>query len=263
MIRLENVGHSYDGRKQVLTNVDLRVERGDKIGIIGYNGMGKTTLLRIIAGQLDPREGKRVLGHKVILGYQAQEFAEILPQEQRIQTIVRNAAPDGCTDKDVRSVLGSFGFQGEAVHKSCKVLSGGEKIRLAFARIFVNPPNLLILDEPTTHLDIAAREGLQEAIHQYKGTVCIVSHDIEFMRNSATTILAMDGKMGVKKYFGDYNYYLEKITGEGAGPMAKESSAEPKAKENKGQSNKEERRKKAEQRRLWQTRKKGTRKGCV
>ena len=119
--------------------------------------MGKTTLLRILAGQLTPYKGKRVLGHKVVVGYQAQEFAEILPQGKNLIDIIRQAAPSGSTDKDVRSVLGSFGFQGDDVHKQCQVLSGGEKIRLAFARIFINPPNLLILDEPTTHLDIAAR----------------------------------------------------------------------------------------------------------
>ena len=129
---------------------------------------------------------------------------------ERIYTIVGNAAPDGATDKDVRNVLASFGFTGKAVEKHCEVLSGGEKIRLAFARIFINPPNLLILDEPTTHLDVAAREGLQEAIIQYNGTVCLVSHDIEFVRNSVSTIVAMDGKMGIKKYFGDYDYYREK-----------------------------------------------------
>ena len=154
MVRLEHAGHSYDGHQWILKNVELRIERGDKVGVIGYNGMGKTTLLRILAGQMAPREGKRILGHKVVLGYQAQEFAEILPLNKSVYDIVRNAAPDGATDKDVRSVLGSFGFQGDTVHKPCRVLSGGEKIRLAFARIFIQPPNLLILDEPTTHLDI-------------------------------------------------------------------------------------------------------------
>ena len=212
MIRLENLGHSYDGNKWILKDIDLRIERGDKIGLIGYNGMGKTTLLRTLAGQLIPATGKRVLGHKVIVGYQAQDFAEVLIPENSIHNIVNSARPDGASDKDVRNVLATFGFQGEAVQKQCKVLSGGEKIRLAFARIFINPPNLLILDEPTTHLDIAAREGLQEAIRQYKGTVCMVSHDIEFISHSATTILAMDGKMGVKKYFGDYNYYRSKVS---------------------------------------------------
>lgn len=232
--RLEEICHSYDGKKWVLKNVELRIERGDKIGIIGYNGMGKTTLLRIIAGQLAATEGKRVLGHKVVAGYQAQEFAEILPLEETLFTIVRQAAPERVTDQDVRNALASFGFQGEAIAKPCDVLSGGEKIRLAFARIFIHPPNLLVLDEPTTHLDVAAREGLQEAIHQYDGTVCLVSHDIEFIRNTATTILAMDGNMGVKKYFGDYDYYCTKIAEQRGNTVGRPTVATA-PKEQKGQ----------------------------
>ena len=208
--------------------------------------MGKTTVLRIVAGQLVPSEGKRVLGHKVVVGYQAQEFAEILPQEKSVHDIIRNAAPNGVTEKEERSVLGSFGFQGEAVNKQCRVLSGGEKIRLAFARIFINPPNLLILDEPTTHLDIAAREGLQEAVQQYKGTVIIVSHDIEFIRGAATTILAMNSETGVKKYFGGYDYYREKEA-EGETNFVRENPSAEQETEGKTNS-KRERRRKAEQR---------------
>ena len=255
MLRLETIGHTYDDRKWILRNVDLRIERGDKIGIIGYNGTGKTTLLRLIAGHLIPTEGKRVLGHKVVLGYQSQEFAEVLPPEKSVHDIVRNAAPDGTTGNTVRSVLGSFGFQGDAVHKLCKVLSGGEKIRLAFARIFINPPNLLILDEPTTHLDIAAREGLQEAICQYKGTVCIVSHDIEFTRNSATIILAMDSEAGVRKYFGNYDYYREKLIQEQSDGFTSEHLPHSEVKDGKDNS-KEERRRKAELRNKINGRKK-------
>ena len=117
------------------------------------------------------------------------------------------------------NVLGSFGFSGDASSKLCKVLSGGEKIRVQFARIFVNPPNLLVLDEPTTHLDVAARELLQNALKEFPGTVCFVSHDIEFVRGVAETIIALEnGK--VKKYFGDYDYYLEKSGQSGASSEA-------------------------------------------
>ena len=257
MVRLENIGHSYDDKKWIFKEVDLRIERGDKMGLVGYNGMGKTTLLRIIAGRITPSQGRRILGHKVVVGYQAQEFGEILPPNESLFTIVRNAAPDNSTnkDKDTRNVLGSFGFQGETVHKSCRVLSGGEKIRLTFARIFINPPNLLILDEPTTHLDIAAREALQEAVRQYQGTVCIVSHDIEFIRNSATTILAMNGAMGVKKYFGNYDYYRAKLAQDGVDNVTDEQRAE--LAPNEGKDNpKEERRRKAEHRQKLQGKKK-------
>jgi ATP-binding cassette subfamily F protein 3 len=209
IIRLENAGLSYDGEKWILKKIELTLNRGDKIGIVGYNGMGKTTLLRILSGQKDASEGKRLLGHKVVIGYQAQEFSEILPENSSAYDIVKNAAPEGSGDKEVRGTLGNFGFSGDSVHKPCSVLSGGEKIRLAFARIFINPPNFLILDEPTTHLDIAARETLQQAIADYQGTVCLVSHDIEFIRKTAKTIIAME-RGGIKKYFGNYDYYLEK-----------------------------------------------------
>jgi ATP-binding cassette subfamily F protein 3 len=144
-----------------------------------------------------------------VIGYQAQEFSELLVPEQTVFDVVRGNLPAGASTAGLMNVLGSFGFPGEASEKCCKVLSGGEKIRLLFARIFVNPPNFLILDEPTTHLDVAARELLQEALRQYKGTVCIVSHDIEFVRNVATTIIAMESP-GIRKYFGNYDYYLEK-----------------------------------------------------
>ena len=125
----------------------------------------------------------------MIVGYQAQEFAELLPPEMSVYDIVRQAAAADVTGQRVREIVGAFGFSGEDAQKLCKVLSGGEKIRLCFARIFVNPPNLLVLDEPTTHLDIAAREALQQSIQEYTGTVCMVSHDVEFLRGAANIIL--------------------------------------------------------------------------
>lgn len=255
MMNLEDIGLTYDNENWVLKGINHRIERGDKIGIIGYNGMGKSTLLRIIAGQMPQSEGKRILGHKVVLGYQAQEFAEILPMEKSIQNIIANASPDGSTDKDVRNVLASFGFQGEAVHKQCKVLSGGEKIRLAFARIFINPPNMLILDEPTTHLDISALEGLQRAIRDYDGTVCIVSHDVEFIKNTATSIIAMDGKKGIKKYFGGYDYYRTKFAQEN-NQIDQNVSADQESETKLIENPKEERKRKAEMRKQMQGKKK-------
>ncbi|NLF38648.1 ABC-F family ATP-binding cassette domain-containing protein, partial [bacterium] len=119
------------------------------------------------------------------------------------------AARPMLTDREVRSTLGSFGFSGDSVDKVCDVLSGGEKIRLAFARILVNPPNFLLLDEPTTHLDMAACEALQNALADYEGTLVIVSHDVEFVRNVATSIIAMTPP-GITRYAGDYDYYKEK-----------------------------------------------------
>lgn len=209
--RLEHVAFSYDGKENVLENVDLKIEKGAKIALVGYNGTGKTTLLKLLAGVIQPSSGKRVLGHHVVVGYQAQEFGDILPPKQSLFDVVRAAAPGTAEMKRLRGILGSFGFSGDDVDKPCGVLSGGEKIRLSFARIFINPPNFLLLDEPTTHLDIAAREGLQLALKEYSGTLCLVSHDIEFLRNTADIIVEMTPP-GVKRYFGDYNYYLEKRT---------------------------------------------------
>ena len=206
--RLENVSLSYDGTRDIIHDLSLSIDAGEKLGIIGYNGMGKTTLLRIIAGRLAPTAGRAIPGHKVIIGYQAQEFAELLPPEETAFQVVRNAAGD-LPSQRIREILGAFGFSGDDAMKQCAVLSGGEKIRLCFARIFVNPPNLLILDEPTTHLDINARIALQEALRNYKGTVCLVSHDVEFIRGSVSGILEIR-KDGVKRYAGGYDYYREK-----------------------------------------------------
>ncbi len=207
--RIEGLSFGYTPEKLLLRDVNLTIDAGDKLAFIGYNGMGKTTLLKLLTGRLKPTAGKVVLGHHSVLGYQAQEFTELLVPEQSVYDVVRGNLPAGALASGVMNVLGSFGFSGDAASKQCKVLSGGEKIRLLFARIFVNPPNVLVLDEPTTHLDIAARELLQEALKNYPGTVCVVSHDIEFVRNVATGIIAMEPP-GVRKYFGNYDYYLEK-----------------------------------------------------
>ena len=209
-VRLENVSFAYEPGKTILHDVNLHIERGEKVGIIGYNGAGKTTLLKIIAGRLQPTGGTRTPGHKVIVGYQAQEFAELLPPEMCVYDVVKQAAAADVTGQRVREIVGAFGFSGDDANKLCKVLSGGEKIRLCFARIFVNPPNLLVLDEPTTHLDIAAREALQQSIADYPGTVCMVSHDVEFLRGSANIILEVRDHQA-KRFQGGYDYYKEKM----------------------------------------------------
>ncbi len=205
----EGVSFHYPEQKKLLDRVELRIENGDKIAFVGYNGTGKTTLLKLLVGKLEANEGKIRYGHHVKVGYQAQEFSDILAPEESVFDAVRGALPAGASQSELLHILGSFGFSGDATSKACKVLSGGEKIRLCFARIFVNPPNLLILDEPTTHLDINARELLQNAIKNYPGTVCMVSHDIEFIRNTASTVVAME-ESGPRKYFGNYDYFLEK-----------------------------------------------------
>ncbi len=208
-VRLDEVSHAYEEDQWILRDVSLRLERGEKVAIIGYNGAGKTTLLKILAGRFAPSAGSRTLGHKVVVGYQAQEFAELLPPDMSVFDIVKQAASADVTGQRCREILGAFGFSGEDSGKLCKVLSGGEKIRLCFARIFVNPPNFLVLDEPTTHLDIAAREALQQSIHDYQGTVCLVSHDVEFVRGAANVIVEVEHHKAVR-YAGNYDYYKER-----------------------------------------------------
>jgi ATP-binding cassette subfamily F protein 3 len=218
VLRLEGAGHTYDGQRWVLRGVDLDIARGDKIALVGYNGMGKTTLLRILAGAVQPTEGKRVLGHQVAPGYQSQDFAETMPPDQSVYRIVKQANPER-PEKELRNLLAAFGFQGDDVAKPCEVLSGGEKIRLAFARLFVKPPNFLLLDEPTTHLDIQGRETLERALAHYEGTVVLVSHDVTFVRNVATNIIALQPP-GIQRYAGGYDYYHERTSGGAVAPAA-------------------------------------------
>ncbi len=208
--RFEDVSFGYTPDKLIIKELNLQLEYGEKAAFIGFNGMGKTTLLKLLAGELKPQQGQVVIGHNVIIGYQAQEFGELLPPEMSVFDVVRAACGRNFPVASLPNVIGSFGFSGSDQSKPCKVLSGGEKIRLCFARIFVNPPNLLILDEPTTHLDINAREMLQNMLKSYKGSVCFVSHDIEFVRGGADIIYAVSPE-GVKKYYGSYDYYLEKV----------------------------------------------------
>jgi ATP-binding cassette subfamily F protein 3 len=212
LVRLDQAGVTYDGQNWVLRGLDIRIERGAKIGLVGLNGMGKTTLLKTIAGKLPLNEGRRVMGHNVVIGYQAQDFAEMMDPVRTVLETVKSAAPF-LSEREVRSMLGGFFFSGEAVEKKIAVLSGGEKMRVAFARLLVNPPNFLMLDEPTTHLDIPSREALENALHDYEGTVCLVSHDIEFTRHVATSIIAMVPP-GVRHYPGGYDYYHEKSEAE-------------------------------------------------
>ncbi|MCF7847734.1 MAG: ABC-F family ATP-binding cassette domain-containing protein [Kiritimatiellales bacterium] len=215
IVRLEQAGLTYDGVQWVFRELDVNVNRSDKIALVGYNGMGKTTLLRVLAGQLPPSAGKRVLGHKVVVGYQSQEFAETMPPDKSVFHIVKARNP-AASEAQVRGLLGGFGFSGDAVEKQCSILSGGEKIRLAFARLFIDPPNFLLLDEPTTHLDVNGREALEQALKKYKGTVCFVSHDVTFVRNVAEQIIAIDGR-GVTRWPGGYDYYLQKQEERSAG----------------------------------------------
>jgi len=224
-LRLQNAGFSYDGKRWIFRGVDLEINRGDKIALVGFNGLGKTTLLRLLAGVLPLKEGTCQIGHRTIIGYQSQEFAETMPPEQTVFQVVKSAGPES-NDREVYALLGSFGFGGGETRKPCGVLSGGI-VALHRGVRFIRPPNLLLLDEPTTHLDIHGREALERAVHDYSGTVCLVSHDAEFVRNTAHRIVAITPQ-GITCYAGGYDYYLEKAGTErmpGAAPAAKTTSA--------------------------------------
>ena len=189
---------------------------GDKIAIVGYNGMGKTTLLRVLAGVRQPTEGKAVFGYHVVPGYQSQDLAETMDPDSTVFAVAK-AAAGALPEKELRNRLGGFGFDADDCAKPVKVLSGGEKIRLAFLRLFLNPPNFLLLDEPTTHLDLEGRQRLQQAVQDYDGTVVLVSHDVEFVRGTAQNILEIT-RHGIRRFHGGYDYYQEKLAAEAPPP---------------------------------------------
>ncbi len=232
IVRLENVAFSYDNSRRVLQGVDLRIDRGDKIALVGHNGLGKTTLLRLLAGMLTPVEGRRVLGHNVVLGYQSQEFTDTMNPVHSVLETVKQAAPTDMREQTLRGLLGGFGFSGDAIEKRVSVLSGGEKVRLAFARLLVNPPNFLLLDEPTTHLDITARETLEAALQQYEGTLCLVSHDVTFVERVAESIIAMQPP-GIHRFPGTYAEYRDRIANEQTHAPTKENTTTKNAPQNR------------------------------
>lgn len=220
IVRLEDAAYTYPGGDHpIFSHVDLRVMRGDKIAIVGYNGMGKTTLLRLLAGVRQPTEGKAVFGYHVAPGYQSQDLAETMSPDETVFNIAKAAAGTSLPEKELRNRLGGFGFDAEDCAKQVRVLSGGEKIRLAFLRLFLNPPNFLLLDEPTTHLDLEGRETLQKAVRDYDGTVVLVSHDVEFVRGTAENILEIS-RRGIRRFPGGYDYYMEKTAQERAADAA-------------------------------------------
>jgi ATP-binding cassette subfamily F protein 3 len=177
-VNAEGVAKSF-GEKRVLNKLDFMVERGDKIAFVGRNGEGKTTLSKIITGTLE-HEGIVELGHNVELGYFAQNQADTLNPSLTVMETLEQVA-GSTTTQQIRNILGAFLFGGEAVDKKVKVLSGGEKGRLAIARLLMQPVNLLVLDEPTNHLDMRSKDILKEALKQYDGTLILVSHDREFL----------------------------------------------------------------------------------
>ncbi len=204
VLMLDKVNKTY-GKQQVFKDVEFDLQRGDKLAVVGVNGAGKTTLLKILAG-LEPAEGEIRQGHNVILTYFGQHQAQELSGELSILDTVYHAA-DEMTITQVRSLLGAFLFTGDEVDKKVQVLSGGEKSRVALARMLVRPANLMLLDEPTNHLDISSQEVLQDAMAQYEGTIIVVSHNRFFVNSFVNKVLEIrDGKAAV--YEGNIDDYL-------------------------------------------------------
>lgn len=210
--KIDDLVHTY-GDKILFLGANLLVERGDRIAFLGPNGSGKSTILRLIMGLEEPSEGVVQLGeHNVIPSYFEQNQAEALDLEKTVLDTIHDEVPDW-KNEEVRTLLGRFLFSEDTVFKQVKALSGGEKARLALAKMLLRPANLLLLDEPTNHLDIPAKEVLEEALQHYDGTAILVSHDRYFISQVATKIVEIrDGEFRV--YLGDYHYYLEKVAEE-------------------------------------------------
>ncbi|MBD2463826.1 ABC-F family ATP-binding cassette domain-containing protein [Oscillatoria sp. FACHB-1407] len=212
VVIIKDLTHAYND-KILFLGAELLIERGDRIAVLGPNGAGKSTLLHLIMGMEQPTEGIVKLGdHNVIPGYFEQNQAEALDLEKTVMETIHDEMPDW-TNEEVRTLLGRFLFAGDTVFKKVEALSGGEKARLALAKMLLRPANLLILDEPTNHLDIPAKEMLEEAIQNYDGTMIIVSHDRYFISQVANKIVEIrDGEF--RLYRGDYHYYMDKIAEE-------------------------------------------------
>ncbi len=197
----------YYGEKLILKNIDFHLLRGEKVAFVGRNGEGKTTMTKILLGLTD-YEGEVKLGHNVIPAYYAQDQFEMLSPENTVFEEVDNVAVGDIRTR-LKTILGSFLFQGDDVDKKVKVLSGGEKSRLALAKLLLNPSNLLILDEPTNHLDILSKDILKKALLEYEGSVIIVSHDRDFLQGLTTKVYEFKDHR-IKEYIGDVSEYLKK-----------------------------------------------------
>ena len=213
VLELKGVDHAY-GETVVYQGLDYTVERNQRTVLVGPNGAGKSTLLKLLAGVLPIQSGSRELGHNVQVGYCSQHRVDTLNLDH---TVLQEASDCGqqVSEQVVRTLLGAFLFRGDEVFKPVSVLSGGEKSRLVLAKLLLNPPNFLLMDEPTTHLDMPSIEALIQSLRQYEGTLVFISHDVYFIKSIATSVLHVRGG-ALTPYPGNYDYYLEKTGTESA-----------------------------------------------
>lgn len=206
VVTAKNLAKSY-GDKNVFHDVNLEIERGDKVAFIGKNGMGKTTMAKIIAKEIDYNAGELTIGHNVNIAFFAQHHAEQLPKELTILQYMEDTAPNEIRAQ-VRNILGAFMFSGDDATKKISVLSGGERARVCLAHLLLHPSNVLILDEPTNHLDLRAKDVLKDAISKYPGTVIVVSHDRDFLVGMTNKVFEFNDGI-VQEFVGDVNDFFE------------------------------------------------------
>ncbi|MEI6350069.1 MAG: ABC-F family ATP-binding cassette domain-containing protein [Verrucomicrobiota bacterium] len=207
LITLKEVDHAY-GDLVVYRKLNFQAERGQRTVLVGPNGAGKSTLIKLLAGNLPIQNGERELGHNVKVGYFAQYRVDMLEPRHSVLESARDMS-NPPSEQVARTVLGSFLFRGDDVFKPVSVLSGGEKTRLALVKLLLDPPNLLLMDEPTTHLDVGSIDALIGALKQYQGTLIFISHDVHFIKAIATSVLHISAG-NLTPYPGDYQYYLDK-----------------------------------------------------
>lgn len=217
VIKLRSVTKGF-GARNVIDNVDWLVRRGERWCVLGVNGAGKSTLLKMIAGQLDPDAGTVQIGASTRMGYFAQHTMDLLAPDKTVWDILIDAFPHGATGT-LRTLAGCFGFSGDEIGKSCRVLSGGERARLVMARMLFDPPNLLVLDEPTNHLDVGTKDMLIQALSDYEGTMLFVSHDRRFLGALSNRVLELTAD-GIHVYGGGYKAYVASTGREAPGLRA-------------------------------------------
>ena len=234
---IENLSKNF-GENKVLASINLLIERQSKIAFVGQNGQGKSTLAKVIVGELNPTSGNSKLGHNVQIGYFAQNQAEYLDGTKTVLQTMIDSANESNRSK-VRDILGSFLFQGDDVEKYVRVLSGGERNRLALAKLLLQPFNVLVMDEPTNHLDIKSKNVLKQALIKFNGTLILVSHDRDFLQQLTNKVYEFKNQK-IKEYLGDIDYYLDQRQVENFREIEKKEKKIV-AKSNKGPSSSNER----------------------